>query len=230
MKSTTNLFPESVTVKAGRLPLKYGNLKLPESIAVFNLPPVQTCGRHCAGCYAMKSQRQYKETRTYRAEILALSKRPDFERLVISQIKARIVAGGASTMRIKCENRLQAVRVHESGDFYSAAYVKKWERIARALPGVRFYAYTKRLDGRICNAKISAALRQLSRLVNFTLIDSMQYNAVNYGDIAELGAAISAGAYLCPCRSGDRVKICGIKCTYCQDKKAQQFAPVFLKH
>lgn len=37
------------------------------------------------------------------------------------------------------------IRVHDSGDFFSQGYVNAWYRIARALPGVRFYAYTKSL-------------------------------------------------------------------------------------
>lgn len=35
------------------------------------------------------------------------------------------------------------VRIHDSGDFYSEEYYKKWERIAQANPRVLFYAYTK---------------------------------------------------------------------------------------
>jgi len=38
------------------------------------------------------------------------------------------------------------VRVHDSGDFYSPAYLDKWVKIAEALPHIRFYAYTKSHD------------------------------------------------------------------------------------
>ena len=38
------------------------------------------------------------------------------------------------------------VRIHDSGDFYSPAYLNKWIDIAKALPNVRFYAYTKSHD------------------------------------------------------------------------------------
>lgn len=37
------------------------------------------------------------------------------------------------------------VRVHDSGDFYSPAYLDKWLDIANSLPHVTFYAYTKSL-------------------------------------------------------------------------------------
>lgn len=231
------MFPHGVQVQAGRQPLKYGNLKLPDSTAVFSLPPVQTCGRHCAGCYAMKSQRQYWETRIYRAEMLALSRRPEFPALVIRQILDRIAAGAAG--RLKLSNMLRAVRVHESGDFYSVEYVRKWIAIASyfqdVAPRLQFYAYTKRFDHAPKNRRIAAALRDLAALPNFTLVDSLQYGGLcNYGTAEELAPALAAGAFLCPCTSGDGAKICGSTaaggCNYCQSKKAEEFAPVFHKH
>ena len=36
-----------------------------------------------------------------------------------------------------------AVRVHDSGDFFSDAYLEAWVHIARCVPDVVFYAYTK---------------------------------------------------------------------------------------
>ena len=237
------LFPTCSGLKEGRQPLKFGNMKLPASTAIFNLPPVQTCGRHCAGCYAMKAQRQYKTARAYRAEMLYFTGLASFVPAVIAQIRERLAKGAAG--RIKSNNRLRAVRVHESGDFYSVAYIKKWAAIARALPAVRFYAYTKRLDGRAVNKEMAAALRRyIKPLANFVLIDSAQYGdaiggahvqqrgAVNYGTREELAPALAKGAFLCPCRPGDNKKICGAAdgCAYCMKKRAQNFAPVFLNH
>ena len=37
------------------------------------------------------------------------------------------------------------VRIHCSGDFYDADYVRKWIEIVRASPHTRFYAYTRSL-------------------------------------------------------------------------------------
>ena len=34
------------------------------------------------------------------------------------------------------------IRVHDSGDYYSPAYLEKWLRIARTFPEVKFYSYT----------------------------------------------------------------------------------------
>ena len=38
------------------------------------------------------------------------------------------------------------VRVHDSGDYYSRAYLKKWIDIAKSNPNVRFYSYTNMVD------------------------------------------------------------------------------------
>ncbi len=38
------------------------------------------------------------------------------------------------------------VRVHDSGDYYSRAYLKKWIDIANSNPNVRFYSYTNMVD------------------------------------------------------------------------------------
>jgi hypothetical protein len=37
-------------------------------------------------------------------------------------------------------------RIHDSGDFYSANYLKKWIKIAKIFPNIYFYGYTKQVD------------------------------------------------------------------------------------
>lgn len=41
--------------------------------------------------------------------------------------------------------KVNTVRIHDSGDFYNQEYFNKWCDIARALPHIIFYAYTKTL-------------------------------------------------------------------------------------
>jgi len=41
------------------------------------------------------------------------------------------------------KKRVDILRVHDSGDYYSVKYINKWMAIAKALPHVRFYSYTK---------------------------------------------------------------------------------------
>ena len=43
------------------------------------------------------------------------------------------------------KKKIEAVRIHSSGDFYNRTYLNKWLRIALQLPDVTFYAYTKSL-------------------------------------------------------------------------------------
>jgi hypothetical protein len=57
------------------------------------------------------------------------------------------------------------MRVHSSGDFYDAEYVRKWREIAAAMPGVSFWAYTR--SWRVPD--ILSELRRLAELPNFYL-------------------------------------------------------------
>lgn len=43
------------------------------------------------------------------------------------------------------KKKLQAVRIHDSGDFYNKEYLYKWFKIAESMPNIQFYAYTKRV-------------------------------------------------------------------------------------
>lgn len=47
-------------------------------------------------------------------------------------------------MEIK-KKKVGAIRIHDSGDFYSKEYLNKWVQIANDNPTVNFYAYTKSL-------------------------------------------------------------------------------------
>jgi hypothetical protein len=44
---------------------------------------------------------------------------------------------------ISSKKKLAAFRIHDSGDFFNRGYLAQWAEIARALPDVQFYAYTK---------------------------------------------------------------------------------------
>lgn len=41
------------------------------------------------------------------------------------------------------KKKIQLVRIHGAGDFYSAAYIRKWHSIMSLCPNTRFYAYTR---------------------------------------------------------------------------------------
>ena len=44
------------------------------------------------------------------------------------------------------KKRPDYIRVHDSGDYYSKAYLNKWLSIAKIFPKVRFYSYTNCID------------------------------------------------------------------------------------
>ena len=51
---------------------------------------------------------------------------------------------GLMNIEIK-KKKADAIRIHDSGDFYSKEYLQKWISIAKDNPMVNFYAYTKSL-------------------------------------------------------------------------------------
>lgn len=60
-------------------------------------------------------------------------------------LKASFIAemtAAIKKLEVKTSKQL-VVRIHDSGDFYNKKYLDKWLTIINALPGVKFYAYTK---------------------------------------------------------------------------------------
>lgn len=85
-----------------------------------------------AVCYAKQGAYVFPAVQKARKRNLSLSQRKDFVRLIVSDL---------NRMR-----KVNTVRLHDAGDFYSQEYVDKWSEIAKALPHLTFYAYTKSLD------------------------------------------------------------------------------------
>ena len=108
-----------------------GNRKM--TCPTFNLPACVTCPdktEMCAKhCYARKAEKMYPDVLPCRKRNLADSEGPSFVRAMVDLVQRRARGG--------------LFRIHESGDFYSQAYLDKWIAIAKACPGVRFLAFTK---------------------------------------------------------------------------------------
>jgi hypothetical protein len=132
--------------------LREGNSKLGEGIYTFSLPAMDTCPGSSPvcrkECYALRGRMRFLKASYNRS--LEASKAPGFASRMASEIRRRFVA---------------CVRIHVAGDFYSAAYVRAWVEVARACPGVRFFAYTR--SWRI--ADMAAALAELALLKNVRL-------------------------------------------------------------
>jgi hypothetical protein len=84
-----------------------------------------------AVCYAKQGAYVFPVVRKARMRNLRMTMKKNFA--------ARIVA---DLLRMRAVN---TVRIHDAGDFYSQEYLEKWYEIARALPHLTFYAYTKSL-------------------------------------------------------------------------------------
>ena len=191
--------------------LSVGNHKLSTHIASWTLPASkEVCGRECEGCYAIKAQKIYPAVLPSRERKLALSKTPEFVGVIVEAIR---------------KLRPKFVRIHDSGEFYSQEYVDKWVTIAKHFPKVTFYAYTKRLK--------DFDFSTLMSLNNVVIIDSLHGNRINYGDLGKK----PDGMFLCPDHKHSEMRkktpsgpICGIECTYCMTKDAQETGVYFVKH
>ena len=131
-----------------------GNKKLGERLIwSFGLPSgraevcvgmTESCREHC---YARQVERLRPGVRTRYEKNLRLSRLPDFAQRVRYFILNHDIA---------------VVRVHVGGDFYSAAYGKKWLRVMRRLPSVRFFLYTRSWR----DAAIRPVLERMTELPN----------------------------------------------------------------
>ena len=132
--------------------LSQGNNKLGEGIYTFSLPAVATCPGASPACrcecYALRGRFHFLR-RAYR-RYLAASAEEGFVARMVGEIRRRWAG---------------CVRIHVSGDFYSAEYVRKWAAVARACPATRFFAYTRSWR----RADIAEALAELSRCRNVRL-------------------------------------------------------------
>lgn len=88
-------------------------------------------------CYAANQEMQYDAVRANRWHNYDLLKEAgDYKaqaELIIRSLKHFFDNDGVK----------DGVRIHESGDFYNGEYLRAWIETARAMPDIKFYAYTK---------------------------------------------------------------------------------------
>jgi hypothetical protein len=115
--------------------LSDGNSKLKkDGIVSFNLIPIIHCpsaGACKAFCYATVGQQAFKSGVLRRARAFFATQQADFVPRMVAEVQKAAKKGA------------RAVRVHDSGDFYSYDYMLTWFQIAEQNPSVKFYAYTK---------------------------------------------------------------------------------------
>jgi len=137
--------------------LTANNTKLKKSgIMAFGIPAYKsdsgftTCpmAKDCIkGCYANQGAFIWPVVRAAYERRLALTKDPQFVTIMIAEITRR---------------KPKYIRIHDSGDFYSPAYLNHWLTIIEACPTTLFYTYTKMV----------AMLKSITRPTNLTIIYS----------------------------------------------------------
>jgi len=197
-----------------------GNHKLSPDVCSFDLPVTEmVCGKKAVNtcmkdCYARKPQVQYPKCLPSRERKLAFSKSPSFTSWMLKAIE---------TLKPKY------FRWHTSGEVYSQEYLDKIVTICKATnhisPHTRFYMYTKRLE----DFDFTEALK----LDNLVIIDSLMYDGLNFGVIDKA----PKGSFICPDYKGSAMRIktpkgpiCGLDCTYCMTKRAQDKGVYFVQH
>lgn len=99
----------------------------------FGIPAQDTClwaGECKKFCYASKGAYIWSNVKPAFERRLDATKRDDFPQVMIAEILKR---------------KVDILRIHDSGDFYSREYLHKWFKIMESLPNVQFYAYSKSL-------------------------------------------------------------------------------------
>ena len=179
-----------------------GNSKL-HNAYMFNLPATkEVCNRACPGCYAAREQVRFPVILEARTKRLNASKDTSFSTTIITELAS-------------LKTKPKYFRVHASGEFYSQDYISHWELIAKEFPQITFYAYTKRIN----DFDFSA----LSASPNFVLINSLQFNKLNYSKLEDAPKE----AFICP---SSKEVLCGEHCVYCMTKTAQTNGVWFIKH
>ncbi len=143
----------------------FSNSKLAkDGIVTFNIPAFRladgfkTCpmaGSCALVCYALQgyyNMPSAKKTREHNIAWLRTHSMDDFVKAVVDDIN-------------HLHTDWTRIRVHDSGDFYSEAYMDAWMDIARQCPDKEFYAYTKMVS--------MTALKRASMPGNLTIVQSV---------------------------------------------------------
>jgi hypothetical protein len=114
------------------------NFGIPAFLSQSGIKTCPNAGQCATGCYARSGTYRFKNVANAYEERLKLTQSPNFVELMHNEIRNKMI-------RLS-PNETCLIRIHDSGDFYSAPYWDKWNLIMRGLPNVKFYAYTKMIQ------------------------------------------------------------------------------------
>jgi len=191
--------------------LKRGNHKLSNKQGIWTLPRSTCIGAGICRkyCYAKKME-SFPHVRESREWKLEQTKKESFISDMISEIKRR---------------KIEIVRIHESGDFYSQEYLEKWKKIAKKLPNIRFYAFTKAFELDFSNLPRNFIIIQSYGSRYDNKIDKSR----NTSRVIESVKELYKIEYLCPYHDKDFFTKCGECCDYCFNKREPKHV-AFLRH
>lgn len=134
--------------------LTRGNIKLGERIFGWSIPADKTCpgaSDICKQlCYAKRGAYHMWSTKNALQRNFELAKTARLVPTIIEQIR---------------RNFISVVRIHVAGDFFSPAYIRRWQKIVKRCRQTRFYAYTRSWR----KTKMLPLLADLAREKNFEM-------------------------------------------------------------
>ena len=187
--------------------LKNNNRKLGKSIYSFDLPAVVSCPNSdiCfKTCYANKGAFLYggtgaKTSNTYNFSI-ALNDIKYLQKELIKEI---------------IKKKINTIRIHSSGDFFSKEYFLMWCNIARHFKDLKIFTYSK--APQIKNLDLPSNLNIIN---SFVTIDNTNYlNYGTYENISKMRSKIKG--IICPVTIGKKIDCSA--CKYCITKNKVLF-------
>ena len=107
---------------------KIVNFTLPAFMSKTGFKTCPMAGVCASGCYARQGAYRFSNVATKHEANLQATLQDNFIEQVVNELN-----------KIKPS----LVRIHDSGDFYNEGYLLDWFVIARLMPHIKFYAYTK---------------------------------------------------------------------------------------
>lgn len=142
------------------LHFSHGNAKLNKQTVIFNLPAGSTCPG-ALQCFSMavadaNGKRSIRDGEHTQFRCFAASSEVQYDHVynnrqanfkaIVDALKSGNCANLIHTELQKAlKKNTKLVRIHESGDFFSAAYLQAWLMVALHNPSLKFYFYSKNL-------------------------------------------------------------------------------------
>ena len=144
---TQNTKLKETSKKTGFRVFNFGIIAYKDMNGKLTCPFADKCVKFC---YAQKGAYNYGNVKPVFQKRYELTKQNNFVQLMNKEIKTK---------------KVDFLRVHDSGDYYSPKYLQKWLKIAKNNPKVKFYSYTNSI-------KFIKDLKKIPKNFDFIFSDS----------------------------------------------------------